>query len=127
MDGDRCSTEACVFDALKGPLDEECANTWETITRAQAASLLSITHGSPTFPMVRSVPQVGQREERRAQSPRGVSHRSYWSAANPFVLVLTDEQRVSSTAARSCDVFQQKPSDHKVAFPQQNLHKAAAL
>lgn len=66
-----------------------------------------------------------KRREEGSVPPGGVSHRSYWSAANPFVLVLTDEQRVSATAARSCDVIQQKPSDHKVAFPQQNLHKAA--
>lgn len=42
-----------------------------------------------------------KRREERSVPPRGVSHRSYWSAANPFVLVFTAEQRVSSTAAQS--------------------------
>lgn len=61
----------------------------------------------------------------RSVSPPGGSLRSHCSAASPFVLVLTAEQRVSSTAARRCDVIQQKPIDHEVIFP--SLHKTAAL
>lgn len=63
--------------------------------------------------------------EMTAQSPPGGSLRSHWSAANPFVLVLTAEQRVSSTAAQRCGVIQQKPIDHKVISPP-SLHKTAA-
>lgn len=85
--------------ALEGTLDRGYANTWETVTKAQSASLPSVTHGNPTFRRVRSVPQVGQREEMTAQPPPGGSLRSHWSAASLFVLVLTAEQRVSPTAA----------------------------
>lgn len=72
-----CGWRSLWYDRLclrrvKGTLDEECANTWETVTRAQSASPLSVAHGSPTFPMVRSVPQVGQREETSSQSPGGL-------------------------------------------------------
>lgn len=44
----------------------------QAVTKAQSGSLLIVTHDSPTFPRIRSVPQVGQREEMTAQSPPGV-------------------------------------------------------
>lgn len=59
--------------ALKGTLDGGYANTWERVTKAQSASLLSVTHGSPTFPKG-PFGASGRTKGRydRSASPRGV-------------------------------------------------------
>lgn len=50
VEGDCCGTTVCVLDPLKGTSNEECASTWETVSRAQTASVLSVTHGSSSIP-----------------------------------------------------------------------------
>lgn len=101
-------------------------DTWETVTKAQSASLLSVTHGSPTFPKG-PFGASGRTKGRydRSASPRGVPSALIGQQQASLFWFLRLNNASHPTAAQRCDVIQQKPIDHTVIFP--SLHKTAAL